>query len=110
MSCTACRKVATPVTAFNFYYGTGDRVSSIRGYGYHNQDLSLIKNTKLGNRMNLQLRIEAFNLWNWHIFQAQGSRRIVEPLKWPARFFGCPCANSTHGNAPFDKAGSTERK
>jgi hypothetical protein len=62
-----------PVSAFNFYYGTGDRVSSIRGYGYHNQDLSLIKNTKLGNRMNLQLRIEAFNLWNWHIFQAQGN-------------------------------------
>jgi carboxypeptidase family protein len=62
-----------PASAFNFYYGAGDRVSDIRGYGYRNQDLSLIKNTRLGNRINLQLRIEAFNLWNWHIFQAQGN-------------------------------------
>jgi Carboxypeptidase regulatory-like domain len=62
-----------PASAFNFYYGTGDRVSNVRGFGYHNQDLSLIKNTKLGGRINLQLRIEAFNVWNWHIFQAQGN-------------------------------------
>jgi hypothetical protein len=59
------------VGAFNF--GRGDRVTDVRGFGYHNQDLSLIKNTKLGNGINLQLRIEAFNLWNWHIFQAQGN-------------------------------------
>jgi hypothetical protein len=63
-----------PVSAFNFYYGTGDRISDIRGFNYKNQDLSLIKNTKLGNRINLQLRIEAFNLWNWHVFQAQGNQ------------------------------------
>ena len=36
--------------------------------GYHNQDLSLVKNTSLGGGTNLQFRIEAFNLWNWHIF------------------------------------------
>jgi hypothetical protein len=63
-----------PISAFNFYYGTGDRVSSIRGFNYKNQDLSLIKNTRLGNRINLQLRLEAFNIWNWHIFQAQGNQ------------------------------------
>lgn len=63
-----------PISAFNFYYGTGDRVSSIRGFNYKNQDLSLIKNTRLGNRINLQLRLEAFNVWNWHIFQAQGNQ------------------------------------
>ena len=49
-------------------------MSNIRGFAYKNQDLSLIKNTKLGGRINLQLRIEAFNLWNWHIFQAQGNQ------------------------------------
>jgi hypothetical protein len=58
--------------AFNFYYGTGARVSSIRGFSYRNQDLSLVKNTSVGGRINLQLRIEAFNLWNWHIFSAGG--------------------------------------
>jgi hypothetical protein len=62
-----------PVSSFNFYYGTGPRVTSFRGFGYHNQDLSLIKNTSLGGRMNLQLRIEAFNLWNWHIFGSSGA-------------------------------------
>jgi hypothetical protein len=61
-----------PVSAFNFYWGTGDRVSDVRGFGYHNQDISLIKNTSLGGRVNLQLRIEAFNVWNWHIFSANG--------------------------------------
>jgi len=60
------------VNAFNFYYGTGARVTSYRGPGYHNQDLSLIKNTNLGGRVNLQLRIEAFNLWNSHIFAGCG--------------------------------------
>jgi len=61
-----------PLSAFNFYYGTGARVTSYRGFGFHNQDLSLVKNTSLGGRMNLQLRIEAFNVWNWHIFGGSG--------------------------------------
>ena len=60
------------IDAFNFNYGTGARVTSYRGFGYHNQDLSLIKNTSLGGGINLQLRIEAFNLWNWHIFSSSG--------------------------------------
>jgi hypothetical protein len=61
-----------PISSFNYNYGTGARVTSYRGFGYHNQDLSLIKNTHLGGKMNLQLRIEAFNLWNWHIFGSSG--------------------------------------
>ncbi len=60
------------VDAFNFYYGTGPRISSLRGFSYRNQDLSLIKNTKIGGRMNLQLRVEAFNVWNWHVFGWSG--------------------------------------
>jgi Carboxypeptidase regulatory-like domain len=61
-----------PVDSFNFNYGTGARVTSYRSSSYRNQDLSLIKNTKLGGRMNLQLRIEAFNVWNWHTFGGCG--------------------------------------
>ena len=58
--------------AFNFYYGFGPRVSNIRGAGFRNQDLSLIKTTTLARSVRLQLRIEAFNLWNWHNFGARG--------------------------------------
>jgi hypothetical protein len=62
----------TPTDAFNFNWGNGPRVSDIRTFGYRNQDLSLIKNTKLFKNVNLQLRIEAFNVWNWHNFTASG--------------------------------------
>jgi Carboxypeptidase regulatory-like domain len=51
---------------FNFYAGAGPRVSDLRGPGYTNQDISLIKNTKLTERVALQFRTEAFNVWNWH--------------------------------------------
>jgi hypothetical protein len=62
-----------PQDAFNFYYGRGPRVSDYRSFSYRNQDLSLIKNTKLFKDVNLQLRIEAFNVWNWHNFTVPGN-------------------------------------
>lgn len=58
--------------AFNFYYGTGDRVTSYRNQSYWNHDLSLMKNTRIGDRINLQLRIDAFNIWNAHRFVSSG--------------------------------------
>jgi hypothetical protein len=67
------RNAFTPVGAFNYNFGTGNRVEeSIRGFAYQNQDLTLMKNTRLAGGTNLQLRIEVFNLWNWHSFQANG--------------------------------------
>jgi hypothetical protein len=60
--------------SFDFDWGSGDRVTAHRGQSYRNQDLSLIKNTRIGKGMNLQLRISAFNLWNWHAFTASGAR------------------------------------
>ena len=39
---------------------------------YHNQDLSLIKNTRIGERITLQFRAEFFNVWNWHTFTSPG--------------------------------------
>ena len=60
--------------AFNFYYGQGNRIEeSVRGFAYHNQDLSFIKNTRMGGGTNLQIRFEMFNMWNWHIFGARGT-------------------------------------
>jgi hypothetical protein len=61
------------VDAFNFYYGKGNRIEeSVRTFGYHNQDLSFIKNTRLAGTTNVQIRFEIFNLWNWHMFSNPG--------------------------------------
>ncbi len=65
-----------PVSAFSLptdptkalYYGVGPRISNIRSFGYHDQSLAFIKDTKLTERLNIQIRAEIFNLWNWHIF------------------------------------------
>jgi hypothetical protein len=63
-----------PVSAFNFYVGRGNRIEeTVRGFAYHNQDMSFIKNTSLPGHTNMQLRLEMFNMWNWHIFGARGS-------------------------------------
>ena len=53
---------------FNFYAGVGPRVSNLRGFGYHNHDVGLIKDIRITERLNLQLRGEFFNIWNWHTF------------------------------------------
>ncbi len=61
------------VDAFNFYYGKGNRIEeSVRTFGYHNQDLSFVKNTRLGGSTNVSVRFEIFNLWNWHMFNNPG--------------------------------------
>jgi hypothetical protein len=65
------------VDSFNFYYGTGARVTSLRGPSYRNHDITLVKKTSLGRGINLQLRVEAFNVWNWHNFTASGARGQV---------------------------------
>lgn len=66
-----------PATAFNFYFGAGPRVSNIRGFGYHNQDLGIEKETQFGEKMRFLLRVEAFNVWNWHIFTASNAGGFV---------------------------------
>ncbi len=58
--------------SFNFYLGKGPRVSNLRGFGYHNQDLNLLKNTRITERVNLQFRAEFFNVFNWHQFVGRG--------------------------------------
>ena len=52
--------------SFNFYWGRGARISNLRGPGYRNHDLSLIKNTRVTEKVGLQFRAEFFNAWNWH--------------------------------------------
>src|SRR5215467_15303329 len=59
-----------PANIFNFYGGAGPRISNIRSFGYHNEDLGLTKKTQITEKISLQIRAEAFNIWNWHIFTA----------------------------------------
>jgi hypothetical protein len=77
--------------AFNYYYGNGPRISSFRKSGYRNQDLSLIKNTRLGlGDLNLQIRIEAFNVWNWHNWNASSTQ-------WGGNAFNTDVASADFG-------------
>ena len=41
----------------------------IQGPGRHNWDLSLFKNIKATEKVNLQFRAEAFNVWNHASFR-----------------------------------------
>ncbi len=76
--------------AFNFYYGNGPRVSDYRKSGYRNQDLSLVKNTKVFKDLNVQLRLEAFNVWNWHNWNG-------ESTQWGATAFNNDIASADFG-------------
>jgi trimeric autotransporter adhesin len=58
-----------PADAFNYYFGSGSRITNLRGFGYRNQDLMLSKAFALTERISLQIRGEAFNLWNYHVFR-----------------------------------------
>jgi len=71
-----------PVSAFEvdpndpnkpLYLGSGARITNLRGFGYKDQSFALIKNIKITERLNFQLRGEFFNIWNWHTF-ARDSR------------------------------------
>jgi hypothetical protein len=63
------------------YYGQGPRISNLRGFGFHNHNFGLIKDTKITERVNFQIRAEFFNIWNWHTFT---------------------CSNQCFGSTPFD--------
>ena len=61
----------TPQQAFAnaSYYGQGSRYTNVRTIPYQNQDLSLYKNIGFlrDDRLRIQLRFEAFNVFNWHV-------------------------------------------
>ena len=72
-------------------FGNSGR-NTVEGPGYQNVNLALMKRLPLGNRSKLQLRLEAFNLFNHtnfnqpdnfmgsptfrHILSAQSPRRV----------------------------------
>ena len=62
-----------PVGAFNYYGGAGPTVSNFRTFGYNNVDFTIVKNISFGEKLNLQLRGEFFNIFNLHHLVASGS-------------------------------------
>ena len=74
------------VNSFNFYLGNGPRISNLRGFGYYNQDLALVKDIYFTERWRLQLRAEFFNLSN--------NPHFANP-------------NTTFGATPFGQISST---
>jgi Carboxypeptidase regulatory-like domain len=55
-------------SSFNFNFGDGPRISSLRGPRFSNTDLSFIKHFEITERVGLQFETEFFNTWNQHIF------------------------------------------
>jgi len=62
-----------PASDFNgFYLGTGPRVSSVRGSPYRDVNLSLSRKFAIKERLNFEIRGEAFNVFNTHYFTCDG--------------------------------------
>ena len=57
-----------PVSTFDFNLGEGTRVSNVRGFGYHSEDIALTDNIPITERFRAQIRAEFFDAWNWHSF------------------------------------------
>ena len=55
-----------------FYLGTGPRVSSVRGSPYRDTNISLSKKIAIKERLNFEIRAEAFNVFNNHYFTCDG--------------------------------------
>lgn len=62
--------------ANGFYTGSGVRVTNLRGPNFKNIDATLIKNTRLTEKVNFQFRAEFFNLGNFHYFVNPGGFNI----------------------------------
>jgi hypothetical protein len=54
------------------YLGTGPRVSSVRSSPYRDTNLSLAKTIIVRERLNFEIRGEAFNVFNNHYFTCDG--------------------------------------
>jgi hypothetical protein len=67
-----------PLSAFNAfgYTGIGTRVTNFRGPTFKNQDFNIVKNTRIMEKVNFQIRAEFFNMWNQHRFIDAGGFNI----------------------------------
>jgi hypothetical protein len=62
-----------PASDFNgFFLGTGPRVSTVRGSPYRDVNISLSRKFAIRERLNFEVRAEAFNAFNNHYFTCDG--------------------------------------
>jgi hypothetical protein len=54
------------------YLGTGPRVSDVRGSPYRDTNISLSKKIVIKEKLNIEVRAEAFNIFNNHYFTCDG--------------------------------------
>ena len=54
------------------YLGTGQRVTNIRGSGYQDTNIALAKKFSIKEKVNIEIRGEAFNVFNNHYFTCDG--------------------------------------
>jgi hypothetical protein len=54
------------------YLGTGPRVSDVRGSPYRDTNISISKKISIKERVNFEIRAEAFNIFNNHYFTCDG--------------------------------------
>jgi hypothetical protein len=66
--------------SFNYYFGSGSRTENVRGFSYNGHDVSILKNTRISEKVTFQLRGEFFNLWNWHYFVTGGVWGVARPF------------------------------
>jgi hypothetical protein len=82
---------------FNFYTGQGSPISNYRGSPFHNQDLNLLKNFAITERVKFQVGVQFFNMWNYHFFTSSNTwgtgAAFVTDLNSPQ--FGLPTGNVT---------------
>jgi hypothetical protein len=61
-----------------YHFGTSALyLPNVRSPSYYNEDLALVKNTRIGERFNLQIRLEAFNALNRVVFAAPATDTSV---------------------------------
>jgi hypothetical protein len=58
---------------FQYYFGSGLRVTNYRGYGFKNVNLSLAKEIPINERMRFKFSADASNVLNNHYFTCDGS-------------------------------------
>lgn len=64
---------ASSLFANGTYLGQGPRVTGIRGSPYRDTNLALSKTVVIKERLNIQIRAEAFNIFNNHYFTCDGT-------------------------------------
>jgi len=76
------------------------------GPGFHNFDFSVVKNTKIGETVNLQFRSEFFNIFNHpnfalpHILAAPNFGTLFQPRMQPRTTLGSVRADPGSFNSP----------